>query len=113
MYNRLPLIVGPGANTAAKTLLPLVEARPGLAKRLAAMVRVDDRRWDLRLRDGAVIMLPAGDDEGGLQRLDRLDQSSKIMQLGLARIDLRDPAMLVVRPHGAPAPVTAPGGTKG
>jgi cell division protein FtsQ len=74
------------------------------------MVRVDDRRWDLRLKDGGVIMLPPEDEGAALKRLDDLDRTAKILDLGLARIDLRDPEMVVVRPRETAAPALAGGG---
>jgi len=109
-FGSLPLIVGAGANIAAAPLLPLVMNRPRLLQRLNAMVRVDDRRWDLRLKDGGVIMLPPEDEGAALKRLDDLDRTAKILDLGLARIDLRDPEMVVVRPRGVAAPALAGGG---
>ena len=109
-FSALPLIVGAGANIAAAPLLPLVMNRPRLAQRLSAMVRVDDRRWDLRLKDGGVIMLPPDDEGAALTRLDELDRTAKILDLGLARIDLRDSEMVVVRPRGVAAPALAGGG---
>jgi cell division protein FtsQ len=102
-FSALPLIVGAGANLAAAPVLPLVAARPRLLQRVTALVRVDGRRWDLRLKDGGVILLPSTDEAAALQRLDELDRSAKILDLGLARIDLRDPEMVVVRPRVAPA----------
>ena len=47
-----------GANAAAADH-PAADAsaRPRLMARLDALVRVDDRRWDLRLKDGALIQL--------------------------------------------------------
>ena len=53
-------MVGQGADQAAGNILPAVNARPRLRDRLEALVRVDDRRWDLRLKDGSLIQLPAG-----------------------------------------------------
>jgi len=100
-FTALPLVVGEGANAAARTIIPLVQARPRLAARLEAMVRVDGRRWDLRLKDGTVILLPAEGEDAALTRLDDLDRKSRILDLGLARIDLRDPEMVVVRPREA------------
>ena len=67
-------------------------------------MRVDDRRWDLRLKDGSLIQLPATNEEGALIRLDQLDQKSRILELGFARVDLRDPEMVAVRPREARAP---------
>lgn len=102
-FARLPLVVGDGANTAAGHILPLVQQRPRLLARLDALVRVDARRWDLRLKDGGVVQLPATDEEAALMRLDQLDQASRILDLGFSRIDLRDPQMVAVRPRENPA----------
>jgi cell division protein FtsQ len=109
-FGALPLIVGAGANVAAAPVLPLVLNRPRLAQRVSALVRVDDRRWDLRLKDGGVVQLPAEHEEAALKRLDDLDRQAKILDLGFARIDLRDPEMVVVRPRAAAAPALAGGG---
>lgn len=108
----LPLIVGVGANTSAAALLPSLAARPQLMSKVQALVRVDDRRWNLRLRDGGVVMLPADDQEAALRRLDALESQTPVLSLGLARIDLRDPEMVVLRPNGVSPPAATQGGTK-
>ncbi|MGH6955951.1 MAG: cell division protein FtsQ/DivIB [Caulobacteraceae bacterium] len=100
-FASLPLVVGEGANLAAADILPHVLSRPRLAQRLDALVRVDGRRWDLRLKGGTIVELPASDEESALIRLDQLDQQSRILDLGFARIDLRDPQMVLVRPRQA------------
>jgi cell division protein FtsQ len=103
-FPQLPLVVGQGADQAAGAILPAVAARPRLRDRLEALVRVDDRRWDLRLKDGSLIQLPAIDEESALIQLDQLDQRQRILDLGFARIDLRDPDMVAVRPRDAALP---------
>ena len=100
----LPLVVGQGADQAAGLILPAVASRPRLRDRLEAMVRVDERRWDLRLKDGSLIQLPAIDEESALIQLDQLDQRQRILDMGFARIDLRDPEMVAVRPRDAVLP---------
>jgi len=102
-FASLPLVVGEGANLAAQAILGPVMSRPRLAERLDALVRVDGRRWDLRLKDGTIVQLPATDEEAALIRLDQLDQQSRILDLGFSRIDLRDPEMVAVRPRQTPA----------
>ena len=99
-FTRLPLIVGQGAPEAAQAILPLLTARPRLLGRTEALVRVDRRRWDLRLKDGALIQLPALDEASALIQLDQLDQRARVLELGFERIDLRDPEMIAVRPRG-------------
>ena len=102
-FASLPLVVGDGANVAAAPILGPVLSRARLAERLDALVRVDGRRWDLRLKDGTIVQLPATNEEAALIRLDQLDQQSRILDLGFSRIDLRDPEMVAVRPRQAPA----------
>lgn len=100
-YPGLPLVVGKGADQAAADVLPLIAERPALKGRVEALVRVDERRWDLRLRDGGLIQLPATGQDEALIRLDALDQRERLLELGFARIDLRTPDAVAVRPAGA------------
>jgi len=100
-FATLPLIVGEGGASHAPAILPLVAQRPRLMGQLDALVRVDDRRWDLRLKDGSLIQLPAEQEEAALMELERLDQRSRILELGFERIDLRNPDVVAVRPRAA------------
>lgn len=103
-FPELPLIVGEGANEGAAQILQAVQSRPRLVERLEAIVRVDGRRWDLRLKDGGLVQLPAVEEESALIQLDQLDRRQRILELGFERIDLREPGIVAVRPRGAPAP---------
>ena len=115
-FSHLPLIVGAGANEAVSDILPLLAARPKLLSHTEALVRVDRRRWDLRLKDGGLVQLPALDVDAALIQLDLLDQRARVLALGFAKIDLRDPEMIAVRPRGGqssyqamlPPPATPP-----
>lgn len=103
-FSNLPLVVGVGANEAAPVIMPMVLSRPRLVSRLEALVRVDQRRWDLRLKDGGIIQLPAVGEDSALIQLDQIDQKSRILDLGFERIDLRNPEALAVRPRAGSAP---------
>lgn len=103
-FAELPFLVGAGANEAAglsqgegTDILALIRTRPRLAERLEALVRVDERRWDLRLKDGGIVQLPAVGEDSALIELDKLDQDQRLLELGFERIDLRTPEMVVVR----------------
>lgn len=102
-FPNLPLIVGEGANEYAAQILPEVAARPRLRDRLEALVRVDNRRWDLRLKDGSLVQLPAVGEAAALIQLEKLDERSRILDLGFERIDLRDPSTVAVRPRAGVA----------
>lgn len=97
-YPQLPLVVGEGADAAAAEILPLLVQRPRLMGRVDAVVRVDSRRWDLRLKDGSLIQLPATGQDAALIQLDALDQRERLLDLGFARVDLRTPEAVAVRP---------------
>jgi len=97
-YPNLPLVVGTGADKAAGDILPMLAERPRLMSRIDALVRVDERRWDLRLKDGGIIQLPAVKQEAALIQLDALDQRERLLELGFARIDLRTEGQVAVRP---------------
>lgn len=106
-FAALPLVVGEGGAAAAPKILPLLAQRPKLMGRMDALVRVDDRRWDIRMKDGSLIQLPAVGEEEALMQLEQLDQRSRILDLGFERIDLRNPDVVAVRPRG-PAPPGQP-----
>ena len=102
-YPNLPLVVGKGAEQAAAEVLPLLAQRPRLMSRVDALVRVDERRWDVRLKDGGLIQLPATNQDAALIQLDALDQRERLLELGFARIDLRTPEEIAVRPSAGAA----------
>ncbi len=90
LFVDLPLVVGDGAPQAAGSILPELQARPCLMGKMEAAVRVDNRRWDIRLKEG-LIQLPATGEDAALIQLDQLDQKDRLLDLGFERIDLRDP----------------------
>jgi cell division protein FtsQ len=98
-FASLPLVVGEGADQAAPSILPILAQRPRLMQLADAVVRVDDRRWDIRLKDGSLIQLPSTGEEQALMELEQLDQRSHIVELGFDRIDLRNPESVAVRPR--------------
>jgi len=102
-FPALPLVVGEGAAEEARNILPLLRQRPALMAKVDALVRVDGRRWDLRLKDGSLIQLPALGEDSALIQLDQLDQKQRLLSLGFERVDLRDADEVVVRPR-PPAP---------
>jgi len=106
-FSSLPLVVGEGAAEHAPEILPVIAQRPRLIGQMDALVRVDDRRWDVRMKDGSLIQLPADGVEGALMQLERLDQRSRILELGFDRIDLRNPDIVSVRPRPNP-PLASP-----
>lgn len=99
-YPNLPLVVGKGADEAAGAILPLLAERPRLMSRIDAVIRVDERRWNLRLKDGSLIQLPALGQDAALIKLDALDQRERLLDLGFSRVDLRTPEEVALQLPG-------------
>ena len=99
---QLPLVVGPGAPAAAAALMDMLTTQPDLQKRVVAAVRVGERRWNLRMNNGADVMLPEGAEIQALARLAELQASHALLDRPLAVVDLRLPDRLVVRPPPTP-----------
>lgn len=104
--DQVPLIVGPGAPQAAAALLDLLQQQPGILSRMVAAVRIGDRRWNLRMKNGADILLPEGAEAQALARLAQLQSQYALLDRPLRTVDLRLPDRLVIRPAGG-TPTTA------
>ncbi len=101
-HSELPLVVGRGAGRSAEPLLRALEELPEVRSRLAALVRVGDRRWNLELRSGATIELPEHAPVMALARLEALQGQYDLLDRPVTRLDLRMPGRLAVRLNGAP-----------
>lgn len=85
----LPHLVGPGANIGARAILAVIDDRPVIRTRLRALVRVADRRWNIRLENGMDIRLPEEGIESALDQLVALDAIHGLLSRDIAAIDLR------------------------
>lgn len=94
---QVPLVVGAGAPAAAAALLDALAAYPLILGRMQAAVRVGERRWNLRLTNGADVLLPEGAEAAALARLMELQTAHALLDRPLQVVDLRLPDRLVVR----------------
>lgn len=96
-YPGLPLIVGKGAPKAAAELIALLAAEPQLGERVAAAVRVGERRWNMRLKDGIDIRLPEKDALTAWRKLARYEENNGLLGRDVELVDLRLANRVVVR----------------
>lgn len=96
-YSDLPLIVGKGAPRAAGELIALLGAEPQLQRRVAAAVRVGERRWNLRLKDGIDVRLPEQDPVTAWRKLARYEENNGLLGRDVELVDLRLANRVVVR----------------
>lgn len=105
-FGPLPLVVGAGADRTAAAIFDLVAADRELAERTQALVRVNDRRWNIRLHSGTDILLPEDHEAEAIERVIELQREARILDRPLAAIDMRMPDRLVLRnapPRGGDA----------
>ena len=93
----LPLVVGPGAAAKAQEILTILERYPAIRSEVRAAIRVADRRWNLRFKNGLDVRLPETDVGGALDTLVALDRDKRLLSRDLAAIDLRLPGRVTVR----------------
>lgn len=94
----LPLLVGAGALSQAKSFLETLQDYPAVASKMTAAVWVGLRRWDIYLPPKIVAKLPEGDLSGGLKRLSDLIGDQDILNRDIVSIDLRFPDRLIMEP---------------
>lgn len=98
-HQNLPLVVGAGAGPASTPILAALESLPNVRARVERLVRVHDRRWDVRLTSGATIALPEQHAPEALARLEALQDRYALLDRPVDRFDLRVPGRLAVRVH--------------
>jgi cell division protein FtsQ len=102
-YVGLPVVIGKGAESAAKDFLAVLDHYPDLHSMVHASILVADRRWNLRLVNGIDVRLPEIDVDAALHRLVDLDRDKKLLTRDIAMIDLRLPDRVTVRLSDAAA----------
>ena len=88
-FNALPLVVGQGAATMAAPFMEELQRFPEIASRTRALIRVGDRRWNLRLDNGVTVKLPAEDTAAAIARLLTMDAATGLLGRDIASVDLR------------------------
>jgi cell division protein FtsQ len=106
-FSDLPLVVGLGAPAHTADMLAALAAVPDIKSRVAALVRVGDRRWNLQLKNNITVMLPEGHEAAALARLEELQSGQQLLDRPLLFVDMRLPDRLAVRARPAPPPEAA------
>jgi cell division protein FtsQ len=96
-YFGLPLLVGTGAQHAGEDFLALLRHYPAIAQAVEAAVFVAQRRWNLHLKNGVEVLLPAADPAKALELLVALDRTKKLLSRDIVAVDLRLADRVTVR----------------
>lgn len=88
-YPELPLIAGQGADDNVMEARQLLAAVRPLQDRLRGLAYVGERRWDVVLDRGQVLMLPSENPVRALERIIALDQAQQLLARDIAAVDFR------------------------
>lgn len=102
-FPELPLVIGAGAPKHVTEVLALLAAEPTIAPQVAAALRVSDRRWNMRLKNGIEVKLPEENARDAWTRVAQLERSQGILTRGVKSVDLRQPGRTVVKLPAAAA----------
>lgn len=94
----LPLVIGAGASIEAPLLFSELKVRPQVAGATWAAEYTGNRRWTLKLRSGAEVLLPEENMGTALDTLEVLQLEHKVLNRQIARLDMRTPGNMILRP---------------
>ena len=96
-FERLPLVVGEGANAELAAYLAILEASGDLRDRIRAGLYVAGRRWTLKTNNGVEIALPEKEPAEAVGRLGVLEHEGRILEKDILSLDLRLPGRVVAK----------------
>jgi len=102
-YKQLLLVVGEDAPPHARELLTTLALEPELYKSVVAAVRVGERRWNIRFKNGIELKLPEEKVNEAWQSFARMDSEQHILARAIKSIDMRlgDRVFIKVSPQDA------------
>ncbi len=103
-YAQLPLVVGRGAPTHVREALGLLRQEADLAPLVQAMVRVSDRRWNVKLKTGIEIKLPQDEADKAWASVAALQRDQQLLMRDIRAIDLRGAERMTIQRSAPPAP---------
>src|SRR5215204_4767655 len=79
-FARLPSVVGDNAAKHAAVLIDMLGREPELAARVSAAIRVDNRRWNLRVDNATEVLLPEDNPATAWGQLASLERQSQLLR---------------------------------
>lgn len=96
------LVVGEDAPKHMHGLMALLEASPALATDVEAAVRVGERRWNIRLRQGMTVMLPEQDPKQAWLRFAGMAGKERLLGKAIRTVDMRIEDRVFITPDAQP-----------
>ncbi|MCE3231778.1 MAG: putative Cell division protein FtsQ [Rickettsiaceae bacterium] len=88
-FKNLIIMVGKDAPSHTASIFELIKSQPTLADKVSSVIRISDRRWNIRTRNDIEIKLPEEDPEKAWKYLAQVQKDSNILDSNIKNIDLR------------------------
>ncbi len=88
-FMNLILLVGEDAPSYTDNLLSVLDNQNIISEKIAAAIRVGQRRWDLKLKNGTIIKLPEENPKQALKNLLEMNKTKNVLDSDMKIIDLR------------------------
>ena len=96
-FERLPFVVGEGANAHLAEFVTILDAAGEMRGRVRAGIYVAARRWTLRLDNGVSVDLPEKDPAEAVTHLAKVEHDGHVLEKDVISIDMRIPGRLIAR----------------
>jgi cell division protein FtsQ len=97
-FDKLMVLVGDDAPLYAKSLLQLLHSEPKLVEGVVSAIRVGERRWNVRFKNGTEVKLPEKNQEVAWHFLSELQQKKQVLDGNNSVVDLRVHGKVYVKP---------------
>ena len=96
-FSNLPVITGVGAENAASQATSILKVIDKKLSKVRGLVFVGQRRWNIIMTSGQIIMLPENNPEQAMQKILILDKAEQILSRQIAVFDFRLPSRITLR----------------
>ena len=88
-YQHLMLVVGENAPAHTSELLLMLSHEPEIFKNVAAVLRIGERRWNIRFKNGIELKLPEKNSEVAWHNFALMQNENHILERAIQSIDMR------------------------
>lgn len=111
-YRQLPIVIGENAPSHAPELFTLLAKDPDTLKQITAAIRIGERRWNLRFKNGVEVKMPERDMAAAWTVFETMQAQNRLMEKAVRTVDFRLPGKVFLTLSAPePSPETEPSAT--
>ncbi len=95
-FKDLPIFIGDGVELYANSLVKVFKTEPELYKKITSVIRISERRWNIRFDNDLEIKMPENQFELAWKTVIKLYKKNELLKPEIAKIDLRIPNKIFI-----------------